>query len=215
MSKIKYYNIDADGYVIENGTERYKEDGNILFSRFLANKTHTKKIAYLGLFAAFSIVISLFEIPIGATQISLTILASAIIGILSGAGSGFAACFIGDLIGFMITKPGLTYSPFIGISSGLFAFFAGLLTLKIAKRKWFMYFKIAIYCIFTLFVCTIFINTTYMYFAYNKNSLSYFNYVIFRLFTSLQIVNSIVNYALLFIVYPYLKKIKPLQELFN
>lgn len=215
MSKIKYYNIDADGFAIDNGKEVYKKDANLLFSSLMANKTHTKKIAYLALFAAFSTVSSIFEIPIGEAQISLTILASAIIGIISGAGSGFAACFLGDLIGFMITKSGLAYSPFIGLSSGLFAFFAGLLTLRIAKRKWLMYFKIAVYCIFTLFICTIFINTTYFYFAFNTQSINFFDYVIFRLFTRLQIVNSIVNYALLFIVYPYLKKIKPLKELFN
>ena len=64
-------------------------------------KTRAKKIAYLGLATAFSVIANtFFEIKLGAVQYSFTIAVCALLGVLMGAGYGFIVCFIGDGIGF-------------------------------------------------------------------------------------------------------------------
>lgn len=191
-----------------------KKRGNIIFSSFMTDKTPTKKVAYLALFSAFAAISNLFELPLADNQISLTIFASAIIGVISGGVSGFLVCFIGDLIGFFLTKAGLAYSPFVGISTGLLAFFAGLFSLRKSNNMFIVFLKIFAYCIITFVCCTLFINTLYFYFAFSTKSVGFFEYAIGRLFVKFQILNSLVNYALIILVYPLLKKLKPFEELF-
>ncbi len=186
--------------------EQQLKKGNIVFSSFLMNKPVSHKIAYLALFSALSAVSNLFEIPLGDNQISLTIFASAIIGVLCGGVSGFVACFIGDFIGFITIKAGLAYSPFVGLSTGLFAFFAGLFSMRQAKSNLIMYLKLFAYCMLTLCVCTVMINTLWFYLAFSSRSVSFFSYVVTRLFVRFQIVNNLVNYLLLLIVYPLVRK---------
>ncbi len=186
--------------------EQQLKKGNIVFSSFLMNKSASHKIAYLALFSALSAVSNLFEIPLGDNQISLTIFVSAIIGVLSGGLSGFVACFIGDLIGFLTTKIGLAYSPFVGLSTGLFAFFAGLFSMRQAKSNFIVFLKLLAYFVVTLFVCTVMINTLWFYLAFSSRSVSFFSYAITRLFVRFQIVNNLVNYLLLLIIYPLVRK---------
>lgn len=177
----------------------------------LVDKKASQKIAYTAVVTAFVVVANMFfEFKLAETQFSLTIFVSAIAGILIGPLLGFAACFLGDLVGFLYHSGGFAYLPWIGLSLGMIAFLSGLIVggLK-SGAKWFLYVKLSIVCVLTFLLCTVAINTTAFWLLYSK--IGYWEYLVSRLFIQGQIWNSIVNYALLFIAVPALNRIKPLK----
>ena len=182
-----------------------------LFFGALAEKKASQKIAYTAVITAFVVVANMFlEIKLAETQFSLTIFVSAIAGILIGPLLGFAACFLGDLVGFLYNSNGFAYLPWIGISLGTIAFLSGLIVGGVRSRTtWFLYVKLAIVCALTFLLCTVAINTTAFWLLYSK--VDYWTYLVSRLFIQGQIWNSLVNYVLLFIAVPSLKNIKPLK----
>ena len=103
---------------------------------------------------------------------------------------------------------GYPYYPWVGLSMGLVALIAGIAVNSVKLNfKGAIYIKLAIVCVFTLLVCTIGINTTFFWLAYAKG-VSYPNYLVSRLFVQGQIWNSLVNYFLLFVLYPLIIEIK-------
>ena len=69
----------------------------ICFSPVLQGKSISRKIAYLGLLTAFTVVANAyFEIKLGEIQYSLTIFVCALVGMIVGSGYGFIVCFLGD-----------------------------------------------------------------------------------------------------------------------
>lgn len=192
----------------KNG-ETWKE---LLFSKALANKGKAHKIAYIAVMTAFCVVANMFfEFKLADTQFSFTIVVSALTGILIGPLFGFAACFLGDLVGFLYHSAGFAYMPWIGISMGMTALFAGFIVngLRGNGKSWFLYVKLGLICLLNLFVCTIAINTTAFWLLYSK--VDYGTYLISRLFVQGQIWNSLVNFLLLFIAVPTLVRVKPLK----
>ena len=183
----------------------------LLFSETLETKSHSTKIAYIAVMTAFVVVANMFfEFKLADTQFSLTLLVSALTGILIGPCFGFVACFLGDLVGFLFNSGGFAYLPWIGISMGLTAFIAGVVIgVFESKNNWFLYVKLALVCVLTFGLCTVAINTTAFWILYSK--VSYRTYLVSRLFIQGQIWNSLVNYALLFVVVPTLNRIKPLK----
>ncbi len=190
-----------------------KENGRwrcLLFGA-LVDKKASQKIAYTAVVTAFVVVANMFfEFKLAETQFSLTIFVSAIAGILIGPLLGFAACFLGDLVGFLYHSGGFAYLPWIGLSLGMIAFLSGLIVggLK-SGAKWFLYVKLSIVCVLTFLLCTVAINTTAFWILYSK--IGYWKYLVSRLFIQGQIWNSLVNYALLFVAVPALNRIKPLK----
>ncbi len=179
----------------------------LLFSKMLMKKTDAQKIAYIGVTMAYTVVVNMLEIKLGGIQFSLTILVSALAGIILGAGSGFAACFVGDLFGFFIHPFG-EYSPWIGIATGLMAFVMGVMVVLPNVKK-FLFLYLGIGCLAVFALCTAGITTLYL----NKvwyTSMTYWECLVFRLFVQGQIWNSLFNYTLLFIAVPTLSKVKPL-----
>ncbi len=194
----------------------------LLFSSFLRGKTHAKKIAYLGLLTAINVVFnSVFEFRTFNVQFSFTILISVLTGIISGGISGFFVCFLADFLGFLINSWGLTYMPWVGLSTASLALFSGLIFYKNSNK---IILKTVLISLFSLFVCTILINSTGFYF-YNKfmgfstslmefvdgyfnGNVSYFAYIIYRLIILGQIYNNVLNYLLIFILIPLIKKFK-------
>ncbi len=184
----------------------------VFFSDAIYSMGLSYKIAYIAVVTAFSFVVNLFvRIPLGDTQISLKIFISIISGILLGGGSGFVVCMTSDFFGWLM-NPGGAYMPWIGLSAGILAFFSGVVmnNFKTGKRVFF-YIKCAIVCLFSLTVCTVGINTTALYFTYAKD-VAYLDYVVIRLST--QIINSLVNYALVFALLPVLSEVRPLKRFF-
>ena len=198
---------------------------NLTFSPFLRGKSHGQKIAFLGVLTAINVVFnSFFEFRTLDVQFSFTILVSILTGIISGGFSGFFVCVLADFIGYLINSFGFLYMPWVGLSTGVLALFAGLIFYKDSKKY---LLKGIIICIFSLIVCTVLINSTGFYF-YNKimgfstavlsyvnsvfgKNVSYIAYVSYRLMFKGQIYNNIFNYALLFVVLPVFKKIKILK----
>ncbi len=183
-----------------------------VFSETLAKKSRSQKIAYIAVMTAFSVVANMFfEFKLADTQFSLTIVVSALTGILIGPCFGFVACFLGDLVGFLYHSAGFAYMPWIGLSMGLTALIAGVVmtVLKGNGKPWFLCVKLGIVCLTTFLLCTVAINTTAFWLLYSK--VSYGTYLVSRLFVQGQIWNSLVNFALLFILVPMLNRIKPLK----
>ena len=198
------------------------------FSELLLSKTSSQKIAYIAVVAALSVVTNLFlEFKFFDVQFSVTILVSAVAGIILGPFGGFAACYIGDLAGYVYNSWGMMYMPWVGLSTAMIAMIGGLVMHIRLPFKGALYVKLAIICVVTFFVCTVGINSTGFYF-YNQamgfsdavigyvssrfgSEVGYFGYLAYRLIFKGQIYNNLVNYALLFIVIPLLGTIKPLK----
>lgn len=101
--------------------------GNLFFSELFRNSSRAKKIASIAVFAALSVVTNMFlEVKIFDLQFSLTIFVSAIIGVILGPTAGFITCVFGDFVGYVFSSWGLIYMPWVGISTGLFAFVSGV-----------------------------------------------------------------------------------------
>ncbi len=200
---------------------------DFVFSPFMQKLSHSKKVAYIGLFTAFLIVCNgFFSFPIGDVQFSLTMFASMLAGVVLGPVFGFASCFIADLIGYFISSGGMFYYFWVGISTSLFAFISGVLFVgkKPSESIWFLTLRVALIVILSFVICTVLVNSTGFY-IYNKNigaltkaieyanntfgsELSFLIYLAYRLIFKLQIYNSIFNYALFILVIPILKRLK-------
>ncbi len=154
----------------------------------------------------------MFEFKFADVQFSLTIFISALTGILIGAGFGFAACFLGDLVGFLYNNAGLVYMPWVGLSMGLTAALSGIFfsVIRGNDKPWFLYVKLGATCLSVFFFCTVLINTTALWKLW-WSSMTYTEYFVYRFFVRGQIWNSLVNFALLFIALPLLQRVKPLK----
>ncbi len=195
---------------------------SLVFSNFLKDKSHAQKVAFLGLFTAINVVFnSFFEFKMLDVQFSFTILISALTGIITGPLSGFFSCVLADFIGYIINSAGLTYMPWVGLSTGVLALCSGLIFIKGSDK---ILLKSVLVCVCSLFLCTILINSTGFYF-YNKamgfstavlnyvneffnSDVSYIAYVCYRLIFKMQILVSIFNFILIIITIPVLKKLK-------
>ncbi len=182
----------------------------LFLSELLLGSSKTQKIAYIAVMTALCVVCNMFfEFKLADTQFSLTILFSAMTGLIIGPVYGFVACFLGDLVGFLYNSGGFAYYPWIGVSMGIVAFIAGLvMNCFEIKHKLAVYLKLFLVCLLTFLICTVAINTTAFWIIYNKCSVPYFVYLASRLFVQGQIWSSLLNYALLFIAYPVIIKIR-------
>ena len=182
----------------------------LLLSDVLSDSTHTQKVAYVAVMTALCVVCNMFfEFKLADTQFSLTLFFSALTGMVIGPVFGFVACFLGDLVGFLYNSGGFMYMPWIGLSMGLTALIAGLvMNLITFKNKFATYIKILIVALLTFLLCTVAINTTAFWIMYNNKKVPYLAYLITRLFVQGQIWNSVFNYALLFVFYPTIIRVK-------
>ncbi|MBQ8319373.1 MAG: ECF transporter S component [Clostridia bacterium] len=178
-----------------------------LFSETLLALSASKRIAYIAVMTAFTVVANMFfEFKFAEVQFSLTLAVSALTGIFLGPLAGFCACFLGDLVGFFYNSAGFAYYPWIGISMGLAAAIASL-CLRLPLKN--VTIKLLLASVLTFAVCTVGINTTSFYLLYGKG-VGYGTYLVARLFVQGQIWNSVVNLILLLIVTPALAAVKPL-----
>ncbi len=194
-----------------------------LLSDVIVGKNDSHKITSIGVMTALTIVTNFFEFKFFDNQFSLTIAVAVLTGIILGALFGFTACVLGDFIGFLFNPYNL-YMPWVGLSTGMFAFISGIIFNGFPSEKGTVWIKMSLVSLYTFFICTIGINSTGFY-LYNKaigfsaalveyiterfgGGVSFWGYVIYRLFFKGQIWNSVFNYALLFIAVPTIQKIK-------
>lgn len=183
----------------------------LFFSGAVRKKNKSHKIAYIAVVAALCVVVNMFEIKFVDVQFSLTLAVSALAGIILGGAFGFVACFLGDLVGFLYNSSGYMYMPWIGIAMGCVALISGMLIGGVRLSvKGGVYIKLGIVSVSTFLLCTVGINTTAFWLLYAKG-VPYFTYLTARLFVQGQIWNSLLNYALLFVLVPVLKNVKALK----
>ena len=197
------------------------------YSELMLGLSNARQIAYIGVTTALCIAVNFFEFKLADTQFSFTVFASILAGMLLGPVFGFIAVFLGDAIGFLANSGGFMYMPWVGLSVAAMALIAGLVMKLPFHFKGSCFVKLAIICVLSLLVCSVGINTTGFYFYYtcvgfSPKALGYLNdyfggvgmywtYALVRLVFMGQLLNSAVNYALLFAVVPLLKAIKPLK----
>lgn len=200
----------------------------ILLPKLLLEKSPARQLAYVGVMTALCIIANMWEIKQLDFQFSITIYASVMAGIFIGPLLGFVASFLGDFLGFVVNSWGLTYYWWVALSCGMMAVIAGLVMRIPFRVRGSLYIKLAIVSVLVVAVCSVGINTTGLY-LWNKFSgigfgsifpvieehfggqLSYWTYAIARLVFKGQLVNNLLNFALLYITLPALCAIKPLK----
>ena len=185
---------------------------SVWLSGSVAGKNKSHLIAYIGVMTALNVVVNAyFSYSFGITTFSLTIFSSVLTGILIGPLFGFTSCFIGDFLGYFIgTGSANSWSPWLGFATAVMALIGGLMFNGIkSKGKYGWVVKLSLICLVTFVISTVAINTTALYLLwYSKSFASWWDFFITRMFLDAQILNNILNYALLFIVLPALAKVK-------
>lgn len=186
---------------------------NWVFSPLVSNATKTRKIAYIALMVALSIVCNMyFEFKLGPVQYSFTTAISVLIGVLIGPCAGFVACFIGDAVGFFVNPFG-AYAPWIGIATGLMAFIGGaVFNLFKSDKPWAIYVKLGVIALSTFLICSVGINTVFLWVSYYSD-ITFWAYFVNRYITLGQLIVSCINYALLFIIIPIIKRVRFFKDL--
>ena len=198
----------------------------LFLSELILSANTTKRIVYIALITAFNVVTNMFlEFRMSDTQFSLTIAVSVLSGVLLGPAFGFVACFTGDLLGFIINSWGFMYMPWVGLSTAMTAFIAGMIINGVKfKFKGQTAVKIVITCLLSLFICTIAINSTGFYF-YNYHmgfstavidyvkevfgtEVGYLGYVAYRMIFKGQILNCLFNYVVVGVLVPLILNVK-------
>lgn len=198
---------------------------------FLKDFSVSKKLAFIALFTALNVVSNmLLEIRIFDIQYSLTIVFSFISGLFLGPLYGFLSCLLGDFVGYLVNSWGQLYMPWVGVSTGFFAFISGLIFSAKSKTTYMIFVKAAIFTFVSFLLCTVLINSSGFY-LYNKKLgfgeafltytenltgyrySSFYLYLCYRLIFKGQIFNSIVNYALIFVLLPIFRKIPAFNNL--
>ncbi len=91
------------------------------------NLSHTQKLVYTAIFSTLAFVANYFTIKVSdALQISFVATIGFLAGYMLGAGLGFTASFVGDLICGIVAPFG-AYNPIIGIGTGLWGFVPGVI----------------------------------------------------------------------------------------
>lgn len=190
-----------------------------VFSPYALKKSATTRLALMGLAVAVLYNANAFlEIKFLDVQFSLTICLSCAAGVIIGPISGFFVSALADFLGWLANSSGFIYMPWVGLSTGLYAFFGGVvLGFNYFNFKGGKTLKFAIFTLVSFIVCTLAVNTTGFYF-YNKSmgfstavvnyvssrfggGVSYFAYAAYRLIFKGQILNSLFNYAVAAVFY--------------
>ena len=190
-----------------------------LYSDLMIGLSSARQLAYIAVMTALCIAVNFFEIKFGDVQFSFTVFVSILTGMILGPVYGFVAVFLGDAVGFLVNSGGFLVA--------MMSFLAGCFMKLPLHFRGSIYVKLSIICLSTLLVCSVGINTTGMYFYYTGVGFSqkalgylseyfggvnlYWTYALVRLVFMGQLLNSALNYALLFAAVPILKAVKPLK----
>ena len=202
-----------------------------LYSDLMIGLSSARQLSYIAVMTALCIAVNFFEIKFADTQFSFTVFTSILTGMILGPAYGFIAVFLGDAIGFLVNSGGFLYMPWVGLSVAMMGFIAGCVMKLPFRFRGSIYVKLTIICLLSLLVCSVGINTTGMYFYYKSVGFTsksldyiseyfggvnlYWTYALVRLVFMGQLLNSAVNFALLFVAVPVLKAVKPLKLKFE
>lgn len=171
----------------------------------------TKRIAYIAIFSAMSIVTNIFSLDFAffANKVSIVHTVNALAGILIDPIAGLFVGFVGDTVGFLI-KPSGAWLPLITLASALSGFIPGLL-FKIKKIHPFI--KIGISLALVYLICTVVLNSIAIYAVYIKGKKTFFAFLAGRL--PAQTIVFLFNAVLIYLLYPVLSKAIKLHDVEN
>ena len=180
--------------------------------------TAARKIAFIGVFTALSIVVNMFSIDVSPSlKISFNYFLCFFCGVIFGPVIGFVICFIGDLLAFLLPLGGGIYWLPTGVCSGLLAFIPGLVFTAIRfKFRGGVYVKttIAVILMYLFITCGLGALSNYLYVKYvvyagKEYTKVFWAYLGGKILFST--IVSLVNYALVFGSIPILNAIKSLD----
>ncbi|MBE5742750.1 MAG: ECF transporter S component [Clostridiales bacterium] len=177
------------------------------WSPLIIDAKKSRKVAYVAIMTAIAVIFNIvFEfVKLADFQLSLTFAVSILIGLILGAGAGFVSCFLGDLLGFFVNTGGNGYFPWVGISVGTVAFISGVVFHCFKSKSTFsLYLKITVVSVLTFLICSVGINTTAFWISFSSST--YFEYLFSRYILKGQLLVSVINYALVFVVVPVFKR---------
>ena len=118
--------------------------------------SRTQKLVYTAMFSALAFIANYFTIKASDVfQLSFVSLVGFVAGYSLGAGLGFTASFIGDLICGIVAPFG-AYNPIIGIGTGLWGFVPGVIFASLPIND---YFKTALSFVICFFLNSFVVNT--------------------------------------------------------
>ncbi len=188
------------------------------FSKYFLGLSAGKKTAYLGIFIALAVLANMFSVDVTPSlKISFTYLVAFFTGTFFGPLMGFAVCFFGDIVAFLLPASGGVYWPLTGICSGLLAFIPGMVmtNLRFSFRGG-VYVKalISVVLMYLLVTCSLGAYSNYLYVKYvvyagREYATAFGAYLAGKL--AFSTVVSAVNYALVFLLIPVVNSVKALR----
>ncbi len=185
------------------------------FSDFFLELSVGKKTAYLGVFIALAVIANIFSVDLTESmKITFTYLVAFFAGAFLGPLMGFAVCFFGDIVAFLLPATAGMYWPLTGICSGLLAFIPGMVmtNLRFSFRGG-AYVKalIAVLLMYLLITCGLGAWSNYLYVKYvvyagREYATAFGVYLGGKI--AVATVVSAVNYALVFLLLPVLNAVK-------
>lgn len=148
-----------------------------MFTKAFVSLSSAKKIAYLAMFAAISVIIDSVGIDLSPSQkLSFTSTVNFLAGAMFGPVGGLTVACIGDVLGCLIKG----YAPnlFITLAAGLFGLIPGIVMMYMRGKVWL---KTIVSFLLCVLICTAGINTFATYFFYSSQSVSYWAYMLARL----------------------------------
>ena len=135
---------------------------NCMFTKFFASLSLAKKIAYLAVFIALSVVVNSFiEISTPSTKITFTYFICFFAGFLLGSLPGFAVGFLGDAIGFLLVPQDVYW--LFGLTLGLFGMIAGFVRKLPLRGRTGVFGKACIALLINYLFITCFVNSLVNY----------------------------------------------------
>ena len=165
-------------------------------------KYTAKKIAYLALITAISVIMNTLTltVPGSGIAISFTYIPNFLAGYFFGPGAGFIVGVIGDVLGCIIWPKG-AWLPLLTLSAGLMGAIPGLLRYLPLKTRW----HILISYIATYLICSAGINTFTLWQAYAATKKTFWVYLIGKMPVS--VANMIANLVINFMLMPVFDRI--------
>ena len=165
-------------------------------------KFTAKKVAYLALIAAISVIMNTLTltVPGSGIAISFTYIPNFLAGFFFGPAAGFIVGVIGDVLGCIIWPKG-AWLPLLTLSAGLMGAIPGLVRYLPLSEKW----LIVIAFVATYVVCSAGINTFTLWHAYAASKKTFWVYFVGKFPVSL--LNMIANLVITYLLMPVFNKV--------
>lgn len=167
----------------------------------------TKKIAYIGVLSALSVVLNMFTFTIPGSNfaVSFTYIPTFISGFFFGPIAGFLVGGIGDLLGCLIAPKG-PWMPLITLASALMGLIPGL----VAKLRMSDYIKMAMSFILVYFICSAGVNTFALWQAFAATKKTFWVYLYGRM--PVQTLVMLLNLTITWVLMPIQKRAMKLSN---